>query len=498
MPWSAFQQLNALLDDLAHAPTDGCLHPHRGKVKVKPYPVTAVLDAQLLPRRAPHLSASQRAASFLAIPDTSSGSPRHRLGAHARPTATSFGVTCKGAAPLGALNPFGPKDCSACGDDPKKCGQGSRDCMMYKDKCTDIVVGKNIDGTDIRMGEKYYYWGASRPFDSGDWLRYGTQCTVIEKGSGNSKPRTQMTEAEKSEKKEISGEKYNKIPWIVVQCDGNLGYNEVKLMNSRPPWEPEHGGPDVEPASAEAAAARLQHKQANNTADIIKGFGMQGVCDKMGRILTSDDGTFCGDNMACVTALPSDFAKDLPPAGVKGPGQDCWMWFTPECDHKQCPPPPYCPPNPPWKPGHKKQPPAYCPPPKKCTPPPPCEPPYWKDMCKANAGQPWCVSPEALQAYKGPIEIKCSATGTNLTQKTGSPDGCWWLNKNTRMDLQRLPGKVKRPYGYENKIFSKTEGQLDEEQARKWIEFGELPKAPKPGDNNEFLARAPPKEAAMA
>lgn len=58
------------------------------------------------------------------------------------------------------------------------------------------------------------------------------------------------------------------------------------------------------------------------------------------------------------------------------------------------------------------------------------------------AGQPWCVAPEALRRYRGPIEVDCAASGAGA-RDVGSPTGCWWLRAAAGRDIQRLPGKIR-------------------------------------------------------
>lgn len=384
---------------------------------------------------------------------------------------------------------FGPSNCSGCGDTFKKCD--SRDCSLYTPlgedgppKCTNKEVTEAIQDEEgiwpskhkkrIQRGQKAYYWGASMCYPNGDWMRYGDEVEVIQLGKG--KPDDGKTPP--SEENDFY---QNNKPWVLVLKPGNMQYTEVKLLNSSPP----RPGKDIEPSSKVARLANMKCKF--NAAGDTKAF--QTPCDIHGRILTSEDGTYCGQNQVCVTSLPHDFAKDLPPMPSPESG-DCWMQFTPECTNQECPPPPYCHPEPPQRPGHKHEVPSFCPPPKKCTVKP-CQPPYMKDMCKAAAGQPWCVSPQALSTYKGPIEINCSASGKNIKQNKHGPDQCHWLLNNTRDFLQRLPGKIKKPYAdpSDNKFFSKTEG-MSEKEAATWINEGTLPAATI-NDNNEFLARKP-------
>jgi len=260
-----------------------------------------------------------------------------------------------------------------------------------------------------------------------------------------------------------------------------MKYTQVKKVNvERAPLPHEK-----EPFSSEAKA-RMAEYQFKLHGDLIAGMGMLKPCDKMGRILSSPDGTFCNDDQACVTALPADFAKDT--------GNFCWHLFQPECKRIECPPPPFCQPVGPVRraDGSWYHPPDNCPPLKPCPKQPPCEKPYWRNECKLNAGMPWCVPPEVLKKYRGPLEISCAATGNLLRQTKGSPDQCWWLNKYSRMDLQRLPGKVRRDAWPESGPFVRFDNKaLSQKQAETFIQTGQLIPAEDPTLNAEFLEKKP-------
>jgi len=352
---------------------------------------------------------------------------------------------------------------------------------MWQGQCRDAKIGEALDGKPAKMHEWVWYWGATRPYkETGDWAKFGALGQLIgpgnmKNGADRGKPLAGMTPSEKDTKDNED----NKLPWMIMHIPGNMQYVQVKRVNHRPPqaWE--------KPPFSTEAQAEMAKYQFGLHGDLIAGMGMMSPCDKMGRILTASDGTFCEDDQACVTALPADFSKNT--------GKFCWHWFTPECKKVECPPPKYCPPPPKGPLGKNGQPlhPVHnnCPVPKPCPKQPPCDKPYWQDVCKVNAGQPWCVPGHVLKKYRGPLEIQCSATGNDLRTKKGSPDGCWWLNKNSREDLQRLPGKINRHYAPEGGWFVKHEnGALSEKQAETWIQTGKIPDNPK--DNSEFLKKA--------
>lgn len=469
MPCGLAQHLHSLFAEHDHGHIDDSLglrrYLHDG------FPIDAT---PLISRRVP---ASDRAVSFLGLSSdshpncgTSEGGATGSLAAPAlrarkSPTKTSFFLGI-GEPKCHDSDVLGKSDCSKCGDTKDKCN--SKDCTVWEGKCRTTTIGKDLDGNPVRFNDWQYYWGPTTCFKSGDQLKFGLLGQVL--SPGGSKPRINQTEAEKSQDNED-----NKLPLVNMFIEGNMGNVQVKHMRPRPPTQY-----DQEPYSTTAKAA-LADCKFNLQSSLIGGMGMLAPCDKMGRITTTEDGTFCQDNQACVTAIPKDFAKDT--------GKFCWQWFTPECKQVECPPPPYCPPQTQNADGSWTAP-VLCPKPKPCPPQPACEAPYWKDMCKANAGQPWCVSPESLKKYRGPIEISCKATGNDLRQKKGSPDGCWWLLKNTREDLQRLPGKVNRMYAPESGYFVKGEkGAISEKQAEKWIQTGTMMGAE--NDNSEFLKKAP-------
>ncbi|CAK9036588.1 unnamed protein product [Durusdinium trenchii] len=88
----------------------------------------------------------------------------------------------------------------------------------------------------------------------------------------------------------------------------------------------------------------------------------QKVCDMLGRITGAYQGKFCQGPDACVTALPRDF------------GQVTGATFCPKGD------------------------------------------------CGEKAGRPWCVSPQFLKLYDGPIEINCKASGRGTTEQALAED----------------------------------------------------------------------------
>lgn len=453
-------QLNSLLDDLAHSQTDSCLGVRQKRTALAA--TTDVSPAQAAPFQY-ESRAAHRAASFLGA--TAGSEPR---------ASSSSAVEVSGSPPAHAAHVPAPKtsfwfwsskcrrgdiwgkDCDKCGDSFDKCD--SNDCIVFEGKCRGTKVGEDIDGHDVKINDWKWYFGPTRPYkETGDWLKFGTYGQVIGPGKGPGKARAKMTEAEKSPDLDS-----NKKPWITMYFPGNKRYIEVKTLQGHAP----HPLYDHEPYSSEAKGIMAEYQFALH-GDLNPGAGIMKPCDKMGRIVTASDGTFCEDNQACVTALPADFSKNT--------GKFCWHQFIPECPKAECPNYPYCPKD------------------------PPCPAPYWQDTCHENAGQPWCVPPDVLKQYRGPLEIQCSATGNDLRSKVGSPDGCWWLAKNApKLDLQRLPGKINRTYGPEEGWFVKHEkGALSEKQAEKWIETGKMIDDTK-GKNSEYLKKAAPsKDAAL-
>jgi len=273
-------------------------------------------------------------------------------------------------------------------------------------------------------------------------------------------------------------------PWFNIYIPGNKNYTQVKTVNVQGPPPPGM----KEPVSSEARSKMAEY-QFSIHGGMIAGLGMLKPCDKMGRILSSPDGTFCNDDQACVTALPADFAKDT--------GKFCWHLFQPECKRVECPPPPFCQPVAPvkGKDGRWYRPPENCPPLKPCPKQPPCEKPYWRNECKLNAGMPWCVPADVLKQYRGPIEISCGATGNTLRQTKGSPDQCWWLNKyKPEADLQRLPGKIRRDAWPASGWFVQHDPEaLSSKQAETFIQTGRLIPKEDPDLNSEFLEKKPRK-----
>ncbi|CAK9011518.1 Uncharacterized protein SCF082_LOCUS11129 [Durusdinium trenchii] len=45
-----------------------------------------------------------------------------------------------------------------------------------------------------------------------------------------------------------------------------------------------------------------------------------------------------------------------------------------------------------------------------------------KGDCGEKAGRPWCVSPQFLKLYDGPIEINCKASGRGTTEQALAED----------------------------------------------------------------------------
>lgn len=397
---------------------------------------------------------------------------------HRNAIKTSFGVCwfkpphkCHWKDECGVVN-----DCAKCGNNDHDCD--SDDCTMWEGKCRLRDVGEGF-----KMGEWYYYAGPSRPFRAtGDTARFGAKVQVI--GPGKDKPGAQMTEAEKSPDRAS-----NKKSWKLVYFPGNLRYVKVKTLSKEPP-------PLPEPPSREARIARAEALFHLKTGPAE---GELTPCDPKGRILDSADGTFCKDNQVCVSALPQDFAKTSDKHS-----KFCWHYIKPDCPEVKCPDKPYCPP-PPKCTKEGKCPPYACPVAPPCPKQPKCPPGIWKDMCYKNRGQPWCVAPELIKEYRRPIEIKCSATGRDIRDKVGSPDGCWWLRKvakhSGKMDFQRLPGKIKRNYAPAGGWFvtgrePSDKGALPEKLAEKWIEKGELNHY-MVSDNNEFLKKKAPPPAGV-
>lgn len=118
---------------------------------------------------------------------------------------------------------------------------------------------------------------------------------------------------------------------------------------------------------------------------------LQKPCDRRGWIASSSDGVFCDGADVCLTALPQDFGEQT--------GALCQTL---------------------WRVGQQS------------------------NTCRIHAGQPWCVPPEALAKYHGPVEIWCSASGPGARDVIGHPSGCWWVRKNTNSELQRLAGGLSR------------------------------------------------------
>mmetsp|Transcript_55871 Transcript_55871/g.86852 ORF Transcript_55871/g.86852 Transcript_55871/m.86852 type:complete len:476 (-) Transcript_55871:26-1453(-) len=461
----ALPHLKALLEDLVHhSPHDDSgntsVTPCRNRTGVpsdmSDLPLTSFLT------RAP--TRQSQAASFLGFPEMHQDNFSDGM-THRQATKTSFAV-CWFKPPFKCYwnDECGvTKDCSTCGNN---CD--SDDCAMWEGKCRSRDVGEGF-----KMGRWYYYSGPSRPFrDTGDQTRFGAQVQVI--GPGKPKDPATQTEAEKSQDIE-----QNKKAWKLVYFPGNMRYVKVKSLSVDPP-------PLPEPPSKEARIARADALYNMKAAGIA--MGMQTPCDPKGRILSASDGTFCEDDQVCVTALPRDFGKYT--------GKFCWHWFQPENQQVKCPDKPYCPPPPKCAYGEGKCPPHTCPEAKPCPKEAQCKRGFWKDMCRKNAGQPWCVKPEVLKQYRRPIEIKCSASGKDVRNKPGSPDGCWWLSKVSRMDFQRLPGKIKdpnrtKPSGWFVTGLNKEDNDaITEKQAEKWITTGEF--SGMQVENSEFLKKKPP------
>lgn len=143
-------------------------------------------------------------------------------------------------------------------------------------------------------------------------------------------------------------------------------------------------------------------------------------CDSLGRISRSRDGFFCDGADSCVTIMPYDFMVHVPHGAPLPP-----------------------------------------------------------DI----VGRPWCVPPEDVQAYGGPIEIRCNASGPNAQTQKGHPSGCWWVRQVAKEGdpLARLPGPIVGrpipPPGQTHQDFGVSGGLgLTDAEAKRWVHDGELSK----------------------
>lgn len=164
-------------------------------------------------------------------------------------------------------------------------------------------------------------------------------------------------------------------------------------------------------------------------------------CDTVGRIKTAAGGKYCYGDQACITVLPKDWTRRT--------GDSSTACSSTSSGQVQC---------------------------------------------EELTGRPWCVSPQNLETFGGPIEIKCPASGKDAQIKP-SPTGCWWLKAAAPTEtLQRLPGLIKS-YGYNAPSFrsgwSLRGDQTDDGtvitpgQAENWAINGRLDEPPRP------IARGP-------
>ncbi|CAK9010684.1 Adenosine 3'-phospho 5'-phosphosulfate transporter 1 (PAPS transporter 1) (Solute carrier family 35 member B2) [Durusdinium trenchii] len=145
----------------------------------------------------------------------------------------------------------------------------------------------------------------------------------------------------------------------------------------------------------------------------------QKVCDMLGRITGAYQGKFCQGPDACVTALPRDF------------GQVTGATFCPKGD------------------------------------------------CGEKAGRPWCVSPQFLKLYDGPIEPGLGTSGPG----GGNPSGCWWFLRNEpgkdtlgqrEHELNRLPGVIVWKNAPDTRLLKRSGVGLKMSEARLWATTGQL------------------------